>query len=129
MLNLYRSVQEDTLFLEGCMCTLCVPLRALLSSTMSSISSTTLTTHNTSNPLSANGYGIRNNIAPPEDEFDMDSASAKVKHSGAWGADEHEKFMIALAKHGEGNWKAIAADVGTRDSIQVCSQCWSQLHS
>ena len=55
----------------------------------------------------------------------MDSASAGdgKKKQGIWTSEEHERFMVALAKHGEGKWKAISADVKTRDSIQVRRQC------
>lgn len=56
----------------------------------------------------------------------MDSTSEGgdgKKKEGPWTSAEHQRFMVALAKHGEGKWKAIAADVKTRDSNQVRRQC------
>jgi len=44
----------------------------------------------------------------------------KVKHSGRWTEQEHQKFIQAIKKYGK-DWKKIKEEVGTRSAIQVRS--------
>ena len=40
---------------------------------------------------------------------------------GRWTSGEHDRFLVALHKHGLSRWARIARDVGTRGSEQVRS--------
>ncbi|EQC32882.1 hypothetical protein SDRG_09413 [Saprolegnia diclina VS20] len=40
-------------------------------------------------------------------------------NEGAWSADEHERFLMALQLYPEGPWKAIAEIVQTRNAKQT----------
>jgi SHAQKYF class myb-like DNA-binding protein len=48
------------------------------------------------------------------------SQGANVRHNCAWTDNEHRLFLLGLAEHGRGAWRAIASDyVTTRTATQV----------
>jgi hypothetical protein len=48
------------------------------------------------------------------------SQGANVRHNCAWTETEHRLFLLGLAEHGRGAWRAIANDyVTTRKATQV----------
>lgn len=49
-----------------------------------------------------------------------DAGAAHVRHNCAWSETEHRLFLLGLAEHGRGAWRAIASDfVTTRTATQV----------
>lgn len=51
----------------------------------------------------------------------LPSAPQRSRFKRSWTKEEHSLFLVALARHGRGKWKEIAADVGSRNG----SQCQS----